>query len=97
MGERCFSIRSMSTALLGKSTRNRQQNHNVCLLFHLMTDSAEHEQLVETACVYHDLGLWTDHKLAYLEPSEAVALRDNQRHAGGLDPEALGGLKACCV
>ncbi|MEM7392339.1 MAG: phosphohydrolase [Verrucomicrobiota bacterium] len=53
--------------------------------------NGEHEQLVETAFVYHDIGLWTDHKLAYLEPSEAVALEDNEKHGWGLNPDALRG------
>ena len=42
-------------------------------------NAKEHERLVETAFVYHDIGLWTDHELAYLEPSEAVAIADNQK------------------
>jgi len=29
--------------------------------------AAEDERLVETAMVYHDIGLWTDRELAYLE------------------------------
>ena len=49
------------------------------------------EPLVETAFVYHDIGLWTDHELAYLEPSEAVALEDNEKYGWGLDAEALRG------
>ncbi len=49
------------------------------------------EPLVETAFAYHDIGLWTDHELAYLEPSERVALADNEKHGWGLDPEALSG------
>lgn len=39
---------------------------------HFLNDAPEHEQLVETAFVYHDIGLWTDHELAYLEPSEVL-------------------------
>ena len=58
---------------------------------HFLDYAAAHEQLVETAFVYHDIGLWTDHELAYLEPSEAVALADNEKHGWGLDPEALRG------
>ncbi len=49
------------------------------------------EPLVETAFVYHDIGLWTDHELAYLEPSEALALEDNMKYGWGLDAEALRG------
>ena len=53
--------------------------------------AAEDERLVETAMVYHDIGLWTDRELAYLEPSEAVALADNEKFGWGLDPEVLRG------
>lgn len=56
---------------------------------HFLGNAPEYEQLVETAFVYHDIGLWTDKELAYLEPSEAAALADNQRHGWGLDPGAL--------
>ena len=41
--------------------------------------AAQDERLVETAMVYRDIGLWTEHELAYLEPSEAVA---PHRHQG---------------
>jgi hypothetical protein len=63
----------------------------VAYAMHFLNQAPEHQQLVETAFVYHDIGLWTDRALAYLEPSEAVALRDNQRQGWGLDPEALRG------
>ena len=59
---------------------------------HFLDGAAEYEQLVETAFVYHDIGLWTDHELAYLEPSEAVALADNEKYDWGLDPEMLRGV-----
>jgi len=58
---------------------------------HFLNNELQYEQLVETAFVYHDIGLWTDHELAYLEPSEAVALEDNKRFSWGLDPDALSG------
>jgi hypothetical protein len=58
---------------------------------HFLNNAAEHELLVETAFVYHDIGLWTDHELAYLEPSEEVAIKDNEKFGWGLDPEALKG------
>lgn len=61
----------------------------VTYAMHFLNQAPEHHQLVETAFVYHDIGLWTDRALAYLEPSEAVALRDNQQQGWGLDPEAL--------
>jgi hypothetical protein len=56
---------------------------------HFLGNAEEHERLVETAFVYHDIGLWTDHALAYLEPSESVALTDNQKFGLGLDPDLL--------
>jgi hypothetical protein len=68
------------------------RNHvyrNITFAMHLLNQAPEHEQLVETAFFYHDIGLWTDHELAYLEPSEAVALADNEKHGWGLDPELL--------
>lgn len=56
---------------------------------HFLDGNPAHERLVETAFVYHDIGLWTDRELAYLEPSEAAALADNQRLGWGLDPVLL--------
>ena len=64
------------------------RNHvyrTVTYAMHFLGNSAELEQLVETAFVYHDIALWTDHALAYLEPSEEVALADNAKHGWGLD------------
>jgi hypothetical protein len=58
---------------------------------HFLGNATEYEQIVETAFVYHDIGLWTDRELAYLEPSEAVALHDNDKYGWGLDPNALRG------
>ena len=54
-------------------------------------NKAELEQLVETVFVYHDIALWTDRALAYLEPSEEIALTDNTKYGWGLDPDALRG------
>lgn len=56
---------------------------------HFLGQDPQVERLVETAFAYHDIGLWTDHQLAYLEPSEAVALADNRQFGWGLDDEAL--------
>lgn len=56
---------------------------------HFLGNEAAHRPLVETAFVYHDIGLWTERELAYLEPSEALALRDNEALALGCDPELL--------
>ncbi|HGS5163072.1 TPA: hypothetical protein ACMDUA_000290 [Vibrio harveyi] len=58
---------------------------------HFLGNDEQYEPLVETAFVYHDIGLWTDHELAYLEPSEAAALADNEHFEWGLDPDALRG------
>lgn len=68
------------------------RNHvyrTITYAMHFLDYQANYEQMVETAFVYHDIGLWTDHELAYLEPSEAVALADNEKHGWGLDPETL--------
>jgi hypothetical protein len=61
----------------------------VTYAMHFLGNETEHEKLVETAFVYHDIGLWTDKKLAYLEPSEALALGDNKKNGWGLNSEAL--------
>ncbi|MEM9808581.1 MAG: phosphohydrolase [Cyanobacteria bacterium P01_D01_bin.56] len=58
---------------------------------HFLGDAVEHEQAVETAFVYHDIGLWSDHALAYLEPSEALALADNEKYRWQLNPKILYG------
>ena len=70
------------------------RNHvyrTITYAMHFLGNDPELEQIVETAFVYHDIGLWTDHELAYLEPSEAVALRDNEEFGWGLDPDELTG------
>lgn len=41
---------------------------------------------MEAAFVYHDIGLWTDRESAYLEPSEAVAIADNEKFGWGAGP-----------
>ena len=68
------------------------RNHvyrDVTFAMHLLNQSPEQERLIETVFVYHDIGLWTDHQLAYLEPSEAVALADNEKYGWELDPDVL--------
>jgi hypothetical protein len=68
------------------------RNHvyrTITYAMHFLGNAPEHERLVETAFVYHDIGLWTDHRLAYLEPSEAVALADNTKYGWALDKELL--------
>lgn len=44
---------------------------------------------IETALVYHDLGLWTDKEIAYLEPSIERAQQSNASKSWGHDPELL--------
>ena len=68
------------------------RNHvyrTITYAMHFLGNVKEHERLIEAAFVYHDIGLWTDHELAYLEPSEAVAIADNQKLGLGLDPDLL--------
>ena len=70
------------------------RNHvyrTITYAMHFLDNAPAHERLVETVFVYHDIGLWTDHELAYLEPSEAAALTDNEKFGWGLDPEVLRG------
>lgn len=56
---------------------------------HFLNDAEEHRKMVETALVYHDIGLWTAHDLAYLAPSEEIALRENAELSLNLDPDIL--------
>lgn len=44
---------------------------------------------IETALVYHDLGLWSDRELAYLEPSIERVKADNEARQWGHDPQLL--------
>jgi hypothetical protein len=70
------------------------RNHvyrTITYAMHFLGNAEEHERLIEAAFVYHDIGLWTDHELAYLEPSEAVAIADNQKLGLGFDPDLLRG------
>jgi hypothetical protein len=70
------------------------KNHvyrTIAYAMHFLNQSVEHELLVETAFSYHDIGLWVGRELAYLEPSENVALRDNDKYQWGLEPDALRG------
>ncbi|TQV71118.1 phosphohydrolase [Aliikangiella marina] len=80
-------------AVIGKDFPG-YRNHvyrTITYAMHFLNGDLSQEKLVETAFVYHDIGLWTDRELAYLEPSEAVALADNEKFNWGLDPEALRG------
>lgn len=70
------------------------KNHvyrTITYAMHFLANDEQYEKLVETAFAYHDIGLWTDAKLAYLEPSEALVLLDNQKYGWGLDESALTG------
>ena len=71
------------------------RNHverTVTYAMHFLEGDPAAEPVVETAMAYHDIGLWTDRALAYLEPSEAVALADNASRAWGFDPDLLRGI-----
>jgi hypothetical protein len=53
------------------------RNHGyrtISYAMHFLDQSIADERLVETAFAYHDIGLWTHKELAYLNPSEEVAL-----------------------
>jgi hypothetical protein len=80
-------------ALLGHDFDGYRNHVYRCITYAMrfLDNATEYEQIVETAFVYHDIGLWTDQELAYLEPSEAVALKDNDKYGWGLDPDALRG------
>lgn len=56
---------------------------------HFLEQDDTHRPLVESALVFHDIGLWTESNLAYLAPSETVALTVNSQRSLGLDPELL--------
>ncbi|MGL5947969.1 MAG: hypothetical protein ACRCYV_02770 [Aeromonas sp.] len=56
---------------------------------HFLQQDEQQRALVETALVYHDLGLWTDNELAYLAPSEALVVADNRAYGWGLDDSVL--------
>ena len=71
------------------------RNHvyrTVTYAMHFLEQDQEAEAAVETAMVYHDIGLWTDRELAYLEPSEAAVVADNETHGWGLEAELLRGI-----
>ena len=71
------------------------RNHverTVTYAMHFLEGDPAVEPIVETAMAYHDIGLWTDRALAYLEPSEGVALADNAKHGWGFDPDLLRGI-----
>lgn len=61
----------------------------VTYAMHFLDGDETARPLIETAFVYHDVGLWTDDRLDYLEPSEARALADNEAQGWGFDPQVL--------
>ena len=70
------------------------RNHvyrTITYAMHFLGNAEEHESLIEAVFVYHDIGLWPDNELAYLEPSEAVAIADNEKLGLGFDPDLLRG------
>ena len=56
---------------------------------HFLGGETEHRDVIDTALAYHDIALWSDDELAYLEPSEQRAVAANARHAWGLDDRLL--------
>ncbi|MEM9212183.1 MAG: HD domain-containing protein [Pseudomonadota bacterium] len=68
------------------------RGHVLRVLTHAMAflnGKSEHQPLIETALVYHDIGLWTAQDLAYLEPSEEMVVRHNTEQGWGFDPDLL--------
>ncbi|MEG3639445.1 hypothetical protein [Magnetococcus sp. PR-3] len=47
---------------------------------------------IEFALVHHDIGLWTDQDLAYLEPSIAQALKVNEAQGLGFEKDLIHNL-----
>jgi hypothetical protein len=52
---------------------------------HFLGDDARGREHIAFALVFHDVGLWTDRELAYLDPSERVAEGVRRREAPHLD------------
>ena len=52
---------------------------------HFLGDNPRGREHIAFALVFHDVGMWTDHELAYLKPPEAVAERVRKQHAPHLD------------
>lgn len=52
---------------------------------HFLVGEAKWRETVAFALAYHDVGLWTDAQLAYLEPSESQAEAARQARAPHLD------------
>lgn len=56
---------------------------------HFLDGDQTHRALLEAALVYHDIGLWTDNELAYLEPSIGRVLKANNDNQWGFDRKLL--------
>lgn len=56
---------------------------------HFLEGDRTHLPTMEVALVYHDIGVWTANTLAYLEPSVALAVKDNDANGWGYDAELL--------
>ncbi|MFM8749318.1 hypothetical protein [Rhabdaerophilum sp.] len=59
---------------------------------HFLGDDPRGREHIAFALVFHDVGMWTDHELAYLEPSEAVAERVRAQHAPHLDAALIANI-----
>ncbi|GAO56783.1 phosphohydrolase [Novosphingobium sp. ERN07] len=59
---------------------------------HFLGDDPRGRKHIAFALVFHDVGMWTDHELAYLEPSEAAAERVRAQHAPHLDPTLVANI-----
>ena len=59
---------------------------------HFLGDEPREREHIAFALVFHDVGIWTDHELAYLEPSEAAAERVRAQHAPHLDPTLVANI-----
>lgn len=73
------------------------RNHCLRVLtyaMHFLRGAEEHRPLIETALAFHDIGMWSDGDLAYLEPSIAQALAANAREGWGFDPKLLSAIIA---
>ena len=46
---------------------------------HFLDESPSHKSIIAIALVYHDIGLWTNGTLNYLEPSCKLAKRDMKK------------------
>ena len=55
----------------------------------LLAGEKKYRAVLEFVLVYHDIGLWTARKLAYLEPSIEAALLASQKEGHGFDPQLL--------